>query len=65
MKKITFDEKINYAKPNQKPFIINNQIKSNNGETIVIKYDILLSKITFPDFFDLYQETQNIQMVLI
>ena len=50
--RITFDEKINYAKPNQKPFIINNQIKVDNYEIIEIKYDNnYLPKITFPDFF--------------
>lgn len=50
--RITFDEKINYAKPNQKPFIINNQIKSDNYVIVEIKYDNnYLPKITFPDFF--------------
>lgn len=50
--RITFDENINYAKPNQKPFIINNQIRLYNSEIIEIKYDNnYLPKITFPDFF--------------
>ena len=48
----SMNEKINYAKPNQKPFIINNQIKLDNSEILEIKYDNkYLPKITFPDFF--------------
>ena len=50
--RITFDEKINYRKPNKKPFLINNQVKFNNSAIIEIKYDNnYLPKLTFPEFF--------------
>ena len=50
--RITVDEKINYSKPNKKPFILNKKIKISNLAIIEIKYNNNYNlEETFADFF--------------
>ena len=50
--RITFDNNINYSKPNKKPFLTRKKSKLWNFNIIEVKYDNNYNpKDSFPDFF--------------